>query len=68
MQQRAAITMALRETNVIEIFQHLDGQITSDAADAIEIGRYKCAVRTFRRKTLRDLFQLTKRCRQKKPI
>ena len=56
--------MALRYPDPIEILQDLNGQVSPNAADAIEIGCGKCAVRMFGGKSFGDTFQFIERRRQ----
>src|SRR5579883_2632572 len=64
-QQPAAVRMPLRYPDPIEIFQDLNGQVSPDAAQAVEIGCGECAVGMPGGKLFGDPFQLIERRRQK---
>jgi len=56
--------MTLRRPDTVKIFQDLYREIAPNAAGAVEIGRRKCAIGTFRGDMFRDPFQFIERCRQ----
>jgi hypothetical protein len=60
----AAIPIALRHPDPIEIFQHLNGQVSPNAAQAVEIGRGKCALRMLGGKLSGDPLEFFERCWQ----
>ena len=66
--QPPPVAVAFRNPDAVEIFQHLDGEVAPDAADAIEIRGCESAIGGLRGKMAGHLLQFFERFRQVEPI